>query len=118
MAEAGSPLTIGVSGSPRSPSRLVAKDTRVFLHCAIRDPRRPAHGMPVVAVLRAAISLFRLPSLNFGLPKILPSARARSRPALVHWLIFSRSSFGERGQGRQEDVADEFVLCRQVLFRE
>jgi hypothetical protein len=63
------PLTIGIFSTPRSPPWLVAKDARVFLHCAIRDPGLAAHGMPVVAGVE-------------GRDQLIPIATAHSRHAL------------------------------------
>lgn len=40
----------------------------------------------------------RSAALSCGRPRRLPFARARSRPAFVRWLIFSRSSFASEAR--------------------
>ena len=44
--------------------------------------------------------------------------RARSSPAFVLWLIFLALQLGERGQHRQQHIANQFVVCRQMLLGE
>jgi hypothetical protein len=58
----------------------------------------PLTACQLSSVSSAARSLCRSPSPNFGRPRCLPAARARSRPAFVGWLIFSRSSLASEAR--------------------
>src|ERR1700736_5698292 len=65
-------------------------------------------------VSSAARSFSRSLVLNAGRPRCLPFARARSRPALVRWLIFFPLKLGERRENREKDIANQLVIRRQM----
>jgi hypothetical protein len=113
----GSASTIAVFRRVGSP-RFVAQQAGVLLHRAIWDFGRNAHRMPTLAPVERG-------------PQPLPITIAEFRPAEDH-AVCTRAfetglcpladllalELGERGERRQQNVADEFVLRRQVLFGE
>jgi hypothetical protein len=98
--------------------RLVAERSSVLLDGAIGILAAMLTACQLSPVSSAVLSFTLSPSLNFGRPRTLPFARARSRPAFVRWLIFSRSSFASEDRVARRILRTRLVFRGQVLFGE
>jgi hypothetical protein len=68
-----------------------SRGSGVLLDRAVWNPCLDAHGMPALARVERPAQLLAVTIADFGHPRAMPIARARSRPAFVRSLIFSRS---------------------------
>ena len=98
--------------------RFVPERSRVLLHRAVRDARLSAHNMPAVTYLERRDQLIPITIAEFRPAQDLaPCARpfeASFRPLTDLFAL----KLGKRGERGQEDISDELVFCRQMLFGE
>jgi hypothetical protein len=113
----GNPLTIGNFRVARRPW-FVAQQAGVLLYRAVRDLRGNARRVPAPAAIQRCPQLLPVTLAELWAAKRLTHC---SRPLKTGFRALTdllSLQLGERGQRRQQNVADEFIVGRQVLLCE
>jgi hypothetical protein len=97
-----------------APSRLISKRPRVFLHRAVGDPGLNADSVPTAAPVKRGAQLLALPGAKRR-PSQVPSPGASAfKPSLGALADLLALELGERRENREEDIADQLVIRRQM----
>src|SRR5690349_8942907 len=98
--------------------RFVTERSRVLFDRAVRDLRRDAHSMPAVAGIERGAQLRPFTIAEFWPAETLTRCARPFETRLRPLADLLTLKLCERGEGGQEDVADELVFCRQMLLCE
>src|SRR6202023_2805270 len=96
--------------------RFVSECPGVLLNGAVRYPRLHADGMPSLAGVQRSPQLFPVFVAEFGPPQDRPLCARSFETGFRPLTDLLALDLGERCEHSEQDVADEFVVRRQVLF--
>src|SRR5260370_6211546 len=97
--------------------RFVPERSRVLLHRAIRDPCLRANGVPAAAGFERRDELVPITITELWPAQDLALCARSLQAGLGPLTDLFALQLGQRGESCEQDIADEFVLRRQVLFR-
>ena len=90
----------------------------MLLHGAVWDPGLPADCVPALTGVEGGAQLLFVTIAEFRPPEALTVCSRPFETSFRPLADLLALELGERREGGQEDVADELVLRRQMLFSE